>query len=153
MAFLSSADWQEYKDIINEFHEDANQEPIIWRRMTSNLHRYGEDGGETHVDTNLLGLVQYNFFRSWPINKTTTTGELDKESCMLYLNIEYLRGLGFLTADEQFAFRPAEDRFLIDGKLYKAAGDSQAAQAHDENLLLFIVLKREETDTGDLVYE
>jgi hypothetical protein len=153
MAHLTQADWDEYGDIINEFHEDANQEDITWRRMSSNLNRWGEDGGETYTDTTILGLIQYNFFRSWAINKTSTTGELDKESVLVYFNTEYLRQSGWLTTGDQFDFRPGEDRFIINGQVYKALGDSQVAQAKEKTLMSFIILKREETKTGNKVYE
>ncbi len=153
MAHLTDDDWQEYIDIIDEFHEDANQQEVIWRKLTNNFNRWGEDGGETYEDIPTLGLVQYNFFRSWAINKTTSTGELDKESCMVFFNQKYLSDNGWLTTNNQFKFRPGEDRFIIDGELYKARGNSKAAQANDQTLLIFIILKREETDTGNLVYE
>ena len=58
-----------------------------------------------------------------------------------------------MTTAGQFIFRSGEDRFIIRGEVYKALGDSQAAQASDEPLEVFIVLKREETETADLVYE
>lgn len=154
MGFLTSADWQEYKDIINEFNlDDSNMQVITWRRLTTNLSRFGEDDNIAHTNTNINGLLQYNYFRSWPTNKTTISGEVDKESVLLWLNIEYLRTNGWLTASNQFSFRPGEDRFIVNGVTYKALGNSQAAQASDEPLLVFIVLKAEETETGNLVYE
>ena len=154
MGFLTPAEWQEYKDIINEFNlDDSNQEDITWRRLTSNLNRFGEDDGVITNDVNIKGLIQYNYFRAWPANRSSVSGELDKESLLLWLNIEYLRTNGWLTASNQFAFRPGEDRFIINGEVFKATGNSQAAQASDEPLLVFIILKAEETDTGELVYE
>lgn len=154
MGFLTPADWQEYKDIINEFNQDdSNLEDVIWRRLNTNLSRFGEDDNVIHTNVNIKGLLQYNYFRAWPTNRTSVSGELDKESVLLWLNIDYLRTNGWLTPSNQFIFRPGEDRFIINGVLYKALGDSQAAQASDEPLLVFMVLKKEETETGNLVYE
>lgn len=154
MGFLTAADWQEYKDILNEFHlDDSNLQDVVWQRLVTNLSRFGEDDNEVRTNLLIKGLVQYNYFKSWPTNQTTVSGEVDKESLMLWLNIDYLSTNGWLTSNGQFNFRPGEDRFIIRGELYKALGDSQAAQASDEPLLVFIILKREETETGDLVYE
>ena len=44
MAFLTPADWQDYKDCINEFNlEDSHLQDIVWRRLVTNLSRWGED--------------------------------------------------------------------------------------------------------------
>jgi len=154
MGFLSAADWQEYKDCINEFNlDDSHKQVMTWKRLATNLNRWGEDDNVVHADVQLNCLVQYNYFKSWPTNQTTVSGEIDKESLLIWLNIKYLGDAGYLTANGQFNFRPGEDRFIIKGEVYKALGDSQAAQASDEPLEIFIVLKKEETETGDLVYE
>jgi len=154
MAFLTPADWQDYKDCINEFNlEDSHLQDIVWRRLVTNLSRWGEDDNEVRTDLLIKGLVQYNYFKSWPTNQTTVSGEIDKESLLIWLNVKYLSDNGWLTPAGQYIFRPGEDRFIIRGEVYKALGDSQAAQAHDEPLEVFIVLKKEETETGDLVYE
>ena len=154
MGFLTAADKQEYKDCLNEFNlDDSNNQDITWQRLTTNLSRYGEDDNVIRTNQLIQALVQYNYFKSWPTNKTSVSGEVDKESLLIWLNIKYLSDNGWITPNGQFIFRPGEDRFVIRGEVYKALGDSQAAQAFDEPLLIFIVLKREETETADLVYE
>ena len=154
MGFVSAADWQEYKDVINEFNlDDSNLQDIVWQRLGTNLSRWGEDDNEVRTNQIIKGLVQYNYFKSWPTNQTTVSGEIDKESLLIWLNIKYLTDNGWMTTAGQFIFRSGEDRFIIRGEVYKALGDSQAAQASDEPLEVFIVLKREETETADLVYE
>ena len=154
MAFLTAADWQDYEDCINEFSmEDSHVQDVIWQRLATNLSRWGEDDNVVRTNQLINGLAQYNYFKSWPTNQTTVSGEIDKESLLLWLNIKYLTDNGWMTANGQFNFRPGEDRFVIRGEVYKALGDSQAAQAKDKPLEIFIVLKKEETDTGDLAYE
>ena len=152
MAFIDPSTWDTYKGVINEFHEDANQQEVIWRRITSNRSRY-QEGTNTTEDITILALVQYNYFRSWPINRVKEAGELDQESMMLFLNVQYLRDQGHMTADDQFNFNPSEDRFIIEGVVYKPTGDTKVAQASDDPLMLTIILKREETSTGDNIYE
>lgn len=153
MDFVSDAEWAEYKDIINDFNlNDSNQQPIVWRKLTQELSRYGEDDNVAYTDTTLLGLVQYNYFRSWPTNKVDKSGEIDKESTLVFFNIEYLRGLGYVNADGQFQFDAGKDRFLIDGVRYKPSGNSKAAQASNEALLTFIILSVDTPESGETIY-
>lgn len=152
MAHMKQINWQEYRDIINEWQEDAFQQEVTWNRLITSLSKNGEDNNERFKDIKIKGLLQYNNFRAWPITLPTDTGEIDKESCMLYLNIKYLKDNNYTNAHNQFKFDPAMDRFTINGVKYKAMGDSQVSQAHDQPLLLFIVLKREETITSETVY-
>lgn len=153
MGFLTAADWQEYKDCINEFNlDDSHRQDIIWQRIGTNLSRWGEDDNIVRVNQLIKGLVQYNYFKSWPTDQTTIAGQIDKQSILVWLNIKYLSDNGWVTPSGQYNFRPGEDRFVIRGEVYKALGDSQAAQASDEPLEVFIILKKEETETGDLVY-
>lgn len=149
MAFLSDATWDRYKSIIREFNkEDVGEQPIEWHRYQGNISRYGEDNNDNYEIINLKGLCHYNYFRSWPINKPTVSGEIDKESLLVYFSKEYLNELGYLTVNNNFTFDGGKDYFYIDGVRYKAHGDSQTAQANNETLLIFIILERQERQTG-----
>lgn len=152
MAFLTAADWQRYSDVINEFHEDANQEPIIWKKHVNTIDRYGEDKTITYTDIELKVLVQYNYFRSWPISKTNVSGQVDKESVMLYINTKYLMDNGYTNSDNLIDFDPGKDFFVIRGLVYRSFGETAVAQAKEKVLLQTIILKREEIDTGELKY-
>lgn len=148
MAHLTPEQWQAYRDTINEWHEDAFQQPIIWRREVVTQDRYGEDYNKRTEDVEIKGLVLSNYVRSWPMSNMNHIGELDKESVLVYFNLKYLRELGYLNEHDQFIYNSALDRFIINGMMYRSSGDSQAAQASDYPLLYFIILKREETSTG-----
>lgn len=150
---MTPADWQKYKDIINEWQEDAFQQPITWHSVRTITSVNGEDNNIRHVDIPILGLVQYNFFRAWPITQFTDSGSIDKESCMLYLNTKYLRDNNWTNADGQFIFDTGLDRFTINGLKYIATGESQVAQANNETILNFIILKREEIQTSKKTYQ
>jgi len=152
MSFLTPEEWVEYETVINDFHDDAFQEDIHWLTLVNKVNPFGEDGDEKVQDVPLKGLISYNYFRSWPMNKGTTTGEIDKESCMMYLNNQYLSDNGYLNANGQFKFNPGLDRFAIRGITYKATGDAQISQANGKPLLHFVILKREEIPTGNSVY-
>ena len=152
MAHMKASDWQRYEDIMNEWQEDAFQEIITWRKSIVRLSTHGEDNNERFEDKELRGLIQYNYFRAWPINTPSDSGELDKESCLLYLNIKYLRDNNYTNSNDQFAFNPTMDRFLIRGVVYKAFGDSHVAQAYNKPLFAYIILKREEVETGKELY-
>lgn len=149
---MTQAQWDAYENILNEWQEDAFQQIITWRKSVVILSKHGEDNNERFEDKELRGLIQYNYFRAWPINQPSDSGELDKESCLLYLNIKHLRDNGYTNNFNQFKFDPAMDRFVINGVTYKAFGDSQVAQAHNKPLFVYIILKREETETSKNIY-
>lgn len=152
MAHVSQADWDAHKAAIDEFHEDAFQQVITWKRTITVLSQNGEDDNIKNEDIELKGLVLYNYFRSWAINKSDQAGEIDKQSCMLYLNNKYLDDNGHINAQGQFKFKPVEDRFIVNGIVYKANGESQAAQSNNKPLLHFIILKREEIGSHTTKY-
>jgi len=152
MAHMAQADWDAHIAAINEFHQDAFQQIITWKKLVTNLSTNGEDDVDRTIPVELRALVTYNYFRSWPTGNPTKTGEIDNESCMIYLNNQYLADLGFINQYSQFDFDPVEDRFIINGVIYKASGESQVAQAGDKPILHFIILKREEIESHDNKY-
>ena len=146
---MTEADWNMHKNAINTWHEDAFQQEITWLRNIVNRDHNGEDGNFRQESVVLKGLVSYNFFRSWPIDQQTDTGEIDKQSCMLILNLKWLGDNGYLNGENQLDFNQGDDRFIIDGIKHAPSGDSQIAQAKTDPLLFFIILKREEVETGN----
>lgn len=140
---MGKINWQRYKDDVNNFHYEANQVDIIWRRNTSRINRLGEDNNvDTYSDRILKGLIQFNDFRTWPITKFTLTGEEDKQSEVLILNIAYLQREGLLDNNKNFAYNPSKDRFIHKGIEYEDSGSTSVAQASDEDLFFYIILKR-----------
>lgn len=152
MGQLTTEDWQAYKDVINEFHEDAFQHNMTWKKLVTNLNFHGEDGADRFEDHDLKCLVSYNYFRSWPMNKAEKTGEIDQESVLVYINLKYLDSFGFLNEHNQFEFDPVNDRFILQGLWYKTSGDAQVAQAGVDPLLHFLILKREEIQSHETKY-
>lgn len=150
--YIPQNTWDQYKEIINNFHEDAFKEEIIWERHINVLSEHGEDGSNTSQLITLEGLVGYNDFRNWPINVHTTSGETDKQNLQLWLNLKYLEGLGYTNEHNLFQFNPGLDYFHIRGQKYKSSGESGSAQAQGTPLLFFIILKREEIATSDNPY-
>lgn len=154
MSHMTDADWQKYYDVINTWQQDAFQEPFNWFTAYSRTHNYGEDSNIRRWKVKeLKGLIQYNYFRSWPMTQSTDAGEMDKESILLYINIAHLASLNALNEHSQFVLNPGLDRFVVRGRVYKAQGDSHAAQAKDRPLFVFIILKREETETAQDLFD
>src|SRR5699024_7697627 len=91
----------------------------------------------------------YNYMRTWPITLHTETGELDKQSVQVFVNKQYLAANGHINTAGAFDYNPAMDRFIIDGLVYKAVGDTAVAQAGSSDILISFILKREETPTGE----
>lgn len=137
--------WAHYKNIVSDFIDnDAGKQPIVWKRYNSNILPYGEDSGETYDNIPLDVLVGYNSFRTWPINRATTSGELDSQNLAIWVSAKLLKSRGFLNSNGYWEFNRSLDRFIINGIEYKSSGDTQVAQAKDEALLFMVVLKREE---------
>lgn len=154
MTGISNSQWNIYKNIINKAHDSFNQDTIIWRRHIRGFQRYGEDtkANENYNDITLKCLISYNVFRTWPITKETTGGDLDKENITLILNKKYLDDLGYLNADGFFEMTPGKDQFIHKGLEYQPSGETGVAQASTDALLFYIILARQETNTGTKKY-
>lgn len=141
--------WNVFKNIINNAHNSFNKETLIWRRASFQKSLYGESiQNPSSQDVELETLIGFNTFRTWPITEHTDAGELDNQNMYAMLNREYLSGLGYLTTSGNFDFKPAEDLFLHRGTIYKADGDTLAAQAMNDPLFVYLILVRQEITTG-----
>lgn len=149
---MKPEDWELYVNTLNAWHSDVFQQPIIHKKFIIYRNTYGEDTDPVFEDNVIKGLVQYNYFRAWAVTQATTTGEIDKETCLVYFNKKYLEETGNLTSEGNLDFDPAMDRFILDGLVYKSSGESTAAQAYDKSVFYFIILKREETNSGQKRY-
>lgn len=147
MKKISPLQWAKYKRIVNEFHDDANQTPIIWKRKIASVPKFGENINSPRDEVELLGLIQYNNYRTWPMTLFSQTGSEDKQSEVLILNIDYLKRNDLLDKNGNFAYNPAEDEFIHNGIKYEAAGDTQTSQTNNEALFFMIVLKRKNNAT------
>lgn len=153
MKLMSDKHWKMHNDAVNTFHNDAFQQKVIWKKNVVRTNIYNEDYGQKYEDIEILGLIQYNQFRAWPITRATDSGEIDKQNCLLYINNNYLTESGLVNEFGQFKYDAGKDFFIVNGVKYKSMGDSQAAQVENSNpQLFFIILKREDLDTGDNTY-
>lgn len=153
MSFLTPEEWADYELTINDFSQEAFNQDMTWLRCVRALSKDGSDDSPMYTEVNLKCLVQYNFFRSWPINLNTTTGQVDGESAMVLLNNKYLNDNGYLNEHGQFKMRPSLDKFIINGLRYVNKGDSQASQTNSSNPLLhFLILLRDYTEEPDNRY-
>ena len=121
--YLSNKAWERYKNIIKNFTDkDAGRQVITWKRHIDQIGAFG---------VQLEALCYYNVFRNWPINKPTTSGELDDENLTIYVTKRQIESLGYINSDGYWQFNWSEDRFIINGIVYKPSGDTQVAQAKD----------------------
>ena len=149
MDRVGSANWNKFRKIIRDAHDTFNQETIIWYRSLGGMDRWGEDNVTERFEIiTLNGLFLFNYFRTWPITYTTETGELDRQSKVLLLNIDYLGENGWLDPYGKLNHDAAADRFEYRGELYKDMGNTELSQAASTPLLTAIVLKEEEKKTG-----
>lgn len=151
MQALTPGDWADFKAEIANAQDSWFDKPIKWLRKTSFLDRFGEDGPTKFAQIDLTCLINYNYFRSWPITNNTETGDQDRQSFQIIFTKEYLRNLNYLNVSGYFDFDPAYDRFVLDGFLCKADGDTPASQADGDDILFTLILRREEIPTGGWV--
>lgn len=154
MSTITDAQWQAFRDAINSAHDFFNQDIVTWMKRVYGIQRFGEDDSTIpqYTPINLRCLISYNVFRTWPINEETTSGQLDKESVCMILNVNYLSGLGYLDPDGNLNFNPGDDYFIFQGQKYRATGDLPVSQAKDAPLLIYVILKRLGPNTGTIKY-
>lgn len=142
--YISNKAWDKYKRVVQDFMDiDAGRQVIHWYRHVDMQLPFGEDLGDIYIDNEIEALCYYNAFRNWPINRATNTGELDEENLSLYVSAQYLYQHHYTNSDGYWDINPSEDRFLINGILYKPSGDTQVAQAKDIPIAFILILKRD----------
>jgi hypothetical protein len=150
---LTNAQWAAYRQVINAASLSFNQEVIIWNRASIKLDRDGDDTIKpTFFQQPLNALIQYNVARTWPIDKSTDTGLIDNQSVAIILNKDYLAGLGFINPSNNFDFDPGFDYFTVQGVNYKKMGDTPAAQAGDDPLLVYLICERMRVESAQPHY-
>lgn len=143
-AFVSDKDWDKYKNIITSFlDQDAGRQRMIWAKHVNQLLSHAEDSVPQFYKIEIEALCYYNAFRNWPINDVTTSGGLDQENLSIMVSKKYIEELGYLNENGYWDFNWVEDRFIINGLVYKPSGDTQVAQAKDEALVFLVILKRD----------
>ena len=148
-GIIDPATWAMYKDTINTFHKSVGKQKIIWKRVVANIDRFGEGSAEVYDNIELEVLMGYNDGRTWPVNKIDNQGIRDEESLWLYLNIAHLREQGYINSNGYLDFDPGLDRFLVQGIEYLGIGDISSSQTDTDPLYILLVLKRQETMTGN----
>lgn len=142
--FVLNKVWDNYKKIITNFLDiDAGRQTITWAKAVDQLLSHGEDSTPKYYNIPIEALCYYNSFRNWPINKATISGELDDENLSILISKSYIEQIGYLTSEGYWDFNWSEDRFVINGIIYKPSGDTQVAQAKDEALVFLVILKRD----------
>lgn len=121
--------------------------PVVWRRCVQYTNRYQEDGVTTQEIT-IHTLSNYNYMRSWPITVPVESGEIDRQSIQLLFLRKEFQDLSLLTPEGYLLMDPARDRFVMEGLIYKPVGDTFVSQAGSNDILISIIVKREETPTG-----
>lgn len=143
-------DWDRYKSIINDFIDvDSGKQPFLWLKKIEQPLSYGEDSGTVYTPYQLYGLFQYNYIKSWPTQPNSISGELDYSNIVLYISARLLRLNNLVNQYGYWDFNWSDDRFIINGKVYRPGGDTQVAQAKDEPLLFFLILQREDPEETD----
>lgn len=151
---IKQVDWDQYRKIINDFiAEDAGKQPFLWLKKLNMLSAFGEDHQPAFTPIKLEGLFHYNYVKTWPSNRVSVSGELENVNLVLYISAKSLEEAGYLNQFGYWDFNWAEDRFILNGKVYKPGGDTQVAQAKDKALLFFVILQREDPEEAEKIIE
>lgn len=143
MTEITTEDWTKLAETVNAFSDSASGYTVTWKKYIGDIDRYREQGDLKSEDREMKTLVDFNAFRTWPQDKRSEQGTIDKEYCALYLNKAYLSTKGWLTANRNFDFNPGMDRFVIDGTTYKPSGDTTVSQTFSDSLFIILILERE----------
>lgn len=145
---VSPEQWEGYKQLMRQAHDTFNKKIILWVTSVSVMDPWGEEHADNPiVQVPLEVLILYNYARAWPLTRLTVTGAIDIQSCQILINKRYLAENGWLNAAGRFIYNQAGDTFILDGLVYSAQGDTDVAQAYDEDMFFSIILQRTETKT------
>jgi hypothetical protein len=153
MSTITPAGWARYKKIMRSAHNMFNQDVLTWVRYVDTIVKFNEettDNGEVIV---LNVLCSYNYFRTWPLSKHDSQGELDNQNMAVMINREYLSELSYLTPQGYLKFDPGKDYFIHRGIKYKCEGDTFTSQAYNDPLHILLVMRREEVLNGETLHE
>lgn len=140
---VNPTDWARYSSIINKFHDSANQDTLEWYSQPSTRKKHGEEpSGELVKKTDLKVLFYYNYFRTWPITEYNIQGEVDKESCVALINIQWMRTQSLCDLRGRLIFDAPNDIFIHRGDKYEVSGNSFLSQAGNQPLFFMLILKR-----------
>lgn len=148
---VSRASWSRYKKTVTNFIDlDSGKQPFLWLKKFDQMLAYGEDSGEKYQPIQLEALIQYNYIKTWPTMGISVSGEVDTTDVVLYISFKLLKSNQYINQYGYWDFNWADDRFILNGQVYKPQGDSQVAQAHEMALLFRVILRRtndEESNT------
>lgn len=134
--YVSNKSWDRYQRIVQNFLDiDAGRQTLTWAKHVNQYLTHGEDYTPHYYNIQIEALCYYNAFRNWPINKASTTGQLDDENLSIMVSHKYLLDNHYLNSDDYWDFDWVQDRFIINGITYMPCGDTQVAQAKDKALV------------------
>lgn len=147
---VPQVDWDKYRQIIEDFiDEDAGKQPFLWLKKINLMSSFGEDSSPGYKPIQLNGLFHYNYVKTWPSVRASTSGELENGNLVLYISARSIQEAGYMNNFGYWDFNWVEDRFILNGKVYKPGGDTQVAQAKDKALLFFLILQREDIEESE----
>jgi len=147
---IGNTGWANFRAAMKDAHDTFHQKDIVWHRQKANMDRYGEDAANGYDTVILKAQLNYNYMRSWPVTFRTETGDLDRQSVQILLNKDYLRENGYINAAGYFVYDQSLDYFVIDGLKHVPMGDTPVSQAYEDDILFTIIVKRDDTRTGEV---
>lgn len=150
MAIINPHQEAKFRASQRDAHSSYMKHTILWRR-SKNTHRdeFGEDNiGEQYEDIALLCLPNFNYMRTWPVDQSNETGRIEKQSVQIFFSRIFLKEQGYLNSDNNFAYDPGKDKFVLNGMQYEPEGDTDASSLQADPLLFTLIILRQPKATG-----
>lgn len=121
--------------------------PITWMRSLNYRNRYNEAYTDFAPSTplvgyepvQLLGLINYNYARSWPVDNRREYGKIDDQSVQVFFSVPDLKIVNASADSGVFRYDNA-DYFVFDECEWVYAGDTPAAPVKEEQNLVFTLI-------------
>ena len=92
---------------------DVSRKPIQYLKRIALPNPFGEDSGDTFIEKELLVLIQDNSYRTWPLNPTSISGELDNQNLSIWVSKTHLEKEGLINEAGYFDIDVSEGFFSI----------------------------------------
>jgi len=138
----------EFRALHKEYFDDQALQPIIHKKKTRRISRRGSDDSTKFTNVSMVGIISYNFFRTWPSTKNDVQGDWDNQNMVLMFHKDYLIENNFVNEKGNLDYSPGEDKFIINGVIYKDAGFTDVSQVANSPIFEHIILCPDRVETG-----
>jgi len=139
-----------FRSLHKEYFDDQALQPILWKKKTRRISRRGSDNATKFDSVQLVGIIAYNFFRTWPSVKNDVQGDFDNQNMVVMFHKDYLVEKNLVNSKGNLDYSPGEDKFIINGVTYKDAGFTDVSQVGINPMMEHLILCPDRVETGNI---